>query len=113
MSAFSSKDYHETRSTDRPPKESEEKSESASEDYAHDGNSKRDLQFLYEVVVRVSDASDRADDEADYRTSARDERRWRDGYSRARWLSQKWRKRYASQKVAEDEKRDGVCAEPD
>src|SRR5438046_3434770 len=71
------------------------------------------LQFLYEVVVRVSDASDRADDEADYRTSARDERRWRDGYSRARWLSQKWRKRYASQKVAEDEKRDGVCAEPD
>ena len=41
MLAFSSKDYHKTRRADRSSKESEEKSESASEDYAHDGNSKR------------------------------------------------------------------------
>ena len=42
MLALCSKDYHETRRADRPSKESEEKSESASEDYAHDGSSKRD-----------------------------------------------------------------------
>jgi len=42
VSAFSSKNYPETRRADRPSKESEEKSQSAPEDYAHDGNSKRD-----------------------------------------------------------------------
>src|SRR5438309_10405862 len=41
MSAFSSKNYHETSRADRPSKESEEKSQSAPEDHAHYGNSKR------------------------------------------------------------------------